>query len=417
MTKYTKQRLFEMMNRVGGMPTVKSIDEILGGFGTNVISEKVDFEDDFKDIQPTECWNTEELKNYLNSILKNYRLPSHKRKKPDLIIHNKVIKKIKGTREIDVQQFIDNITKEPPNIISDGNSKMIKSATDDFYTVTIGLPAYRGLVVDMNADPAQFFVVNTCPGASDKCKNVCYARKGRFVLQPNIFVKQTRVLNFLMNNPQKFKEKLKSEIIKLYKSEKSGNKEMRFRWNDSGDFFTKKYFKIGDEIMKDLNAQGFKVTPYAHTKVADIYNTNRGKFTVNPEGMSVYQRPDFVISFSVDAHDDQLSQVDLEGAKTSEIMFKDFQDLFKREENGRTFSTDDNDKLIFKDEINGPKILKQRVSKNFGVPNDKTLLLHDEMLKIPEADEPIYNVIVQLKGETDISTMRPDVKRTFFMIH
>lgn len=417
MTKYTKERLWEMMNRVADMPLERNIDEILNGTKIGFISEAVDFENDFSDIEPTSCWNTEELKNYLNQILTNYNLPSSKRKKPELIIHNKLIKKDeKG--EIDVQQFIDNIIKEPPNIITDGNSKMIKSATDDFYTVTIGLPAYRGLVVDINANPPQFFVVSTCPGASDKCKNVCYARKGRFVIQPNIFVKQTRILNLLMNNPKRFKEKLKSEIIKLYNSEsKKGEREMRFRWNDSGDFFTKKYFQIANEVMNELKSDNFKVKPYAHTKVADIYNTNRGKFAINPEGLSVYQKPDFVISFSVDAADDQVAKVNLEGAKTSEIMFKDFQDLFKRDENGRIFLTDENGKLEFKDEVNGPKILKQRVSKNFGVPNDNTLLMHDEMMDTPEADVPTYNVIVQLKGETDISTMRPDVKRTFFMVH
>jgi hypothetical protein len=169
--------------------------------------------------------------------------------------------------------------------------------------------------------------------------------------------------------------------------------------------------------MKELQSEGVNVVPYAHTKVADIYNLSREKTTsIDPSGLQVYQKPDFIISFSVDADPEQLAKVNLEGAKTSEIMYKDWQDLFQRDKSNH-YIVDENDKLKWKDPKNGPKILKQRVSQSFGVPNDDTLLLHDEMLKKSVADVPTYNVIVQSKGETDISTQRHDVKRTFFMVH
>jgi len=401
MIRDSKQRLFEMMERVAGLPQLSLITE-------EQLSE-VDWEGDFKDVNPASCWNVEELKEYLNKILANYSLAPHKRKKPDLIIHNKVIKKDEAG-EIDVQEFIDNITAQPNEIITGGNAKMLKSATDDFYTVTIGLPAFKGLVYDI--ENKDFKVVSTCPGAG-VCVKPCYARKGNFVRLPNIFIKQTRILNLLMNNPQKFKEDLKNEIIGLYRQGK--DKEMRFRWNDSGDFFSKKYFKIGLEIMQELKNDNFIVKPYAHTKVADVYNQNR--LPADFSNLSLADiRPDFVVSFSTDAKPSELGKVNLQGAKTSEIMFSDFEDLFKRDERGRNFAVDANDKLIFKSP-NGEELLKQRVSKKFGVPNDETLLMHDEMMKKPEADKPTYNVIVQSKGETDISTQRPDVLRTFFLVH
>lgn len=401
MIKDNKQRLFEMMERVSGLPQPSLINE-------GQLSE-VDWEGDFSDVNPVSCMDVDKLKEYLNKILVNYNLPSNKRKKPDLIIHNKVIKK-DDAGEIDVQEFIDNITAEPKQIVTGGNAKMIKSATDDFYTITIGLPAFRGLIYDIqNKD---FKVISTCPGAG-ACIKPCYARKGNYVLLPNVFLKQTRILNLIMNYPEKFKDNLKNEIITIYK--KGKDKEMRFRWNDSGDFFSKKYFDIGLEIMQELNNEGFVVKPYAHTKVADIYNQNR--IPADFSNLSPADaKPDFVISFSTDAKPSELNKVNLQGAKTSEIMFGDFEDLFKRDENGRTLAVDDKGKLIFKTP-NGENELKQRVSKIFSVPNDGTLLSHDEMMNTPEANKPIYNVIVQSKGETDIPTQRPDVLRTFFLVH
>ena len=408
MIKDSKQRLFEMMHRVGKMPINEEINI------SSLLGEEVDFEDNFSDVESTDCWNVVEMKKYLNQILDNYNAPANKKRKPELIIHNKVIK---GSGEdIDVQDFISKISAEPNTIITGGNAKMIKSSTDDFYTVTIGLPAFRGLVYNQGKN--EFLVISTCPGSSDECKNVCYARKGNYVRLPSVYLKQTRILNLLMNNPEKFKENLKNEIIVIYKRGVKNNKgQMRFRWNDSGDFFSKKYFEIGREIMNELKDENFDVKPYAHTKVADIYNKNRGSFSMNPKGLSVYNKPDFVISFSVNAPPEQLNKVNLKGAKTSEIMFKNWQDLFAKNEKTNDYAVNGEGKLVFIDPENGPKILKQRVADDFGVPNDGTLLLHDEMLNTPEADRPTYNVIVQTKGETDISTQRDDVMRTFFMVH
>lgn len=388
MTKYTPQRLFEMMNKVGGMPLTE-----------------VDWEGEFGDVKQTSCMNVEELKNLLNDVLKNYNLPPAKRVKSDLYIHNKAIKHdVEG--EIDVQQFINDISIEPPEIISTGNRKMLKSATDKFYTITISLPAFRGLVYDKEHNT--FHIISTCPGAGT-CVKPCYARRGNYVRLTDVYLKQTRILNLLLNDPPRFKQKLKNEIKKTYFEFEE--KEMRFRWNDSGDFFSKRYFEIGKEIMSELKQEKFVVKPYAHTKVADIYNSSRNV----PKDLSVSGAPDFVISFSVDANKKELNKVNLEGAKTSEIVPTNiFNDLFVKAGKNQ-FATDNKGKLIFKNP-DGMNVLKQRIADKFGV-DINTLLSHDEMMGTPEANKPTYNVIIQPKGETDISTQRPDVLRTFFLQH
>jgi hypothetical protein len=381
MTKYTPQRLFEMMNKVSGMPLTE-----------------VDWEGEFGDVKQTSCMNTEELKNMLNGVLKNYNLPPAKRVKSDLYIHNKAIKQT-PEGDIDVQQFINDISVEPDTIISTGNKKMLKSATDKFYTVTISLPAFRGLVYDKEHN--SFHIISTCPGAG-VCARPCYARRGNYVRLTNVFLKQTRILNLLLNDPERFKAKLKNEIKKTYFEFEE--KEMRFRWNDSGDFFSKRYFEIGRDIMAELKQEGFVVRPYAHTKVAAIYNASRESGA-----------PDFVVSFSVDANKRELGKVNLQGAKTSEIVPPQlFKDLFVMAD-VHNFAVDDNGHLVFKNP-DGMDILKQRIAEKFKV-DPSTLLSHDEMMKTPEADKPTYNVIVMPKGETDISTQRPDVLRTFFLQH
>ena len=388
MTKYTPQRLFEMMNRVGGMPLTE-----------------VDWEGEFGDVKQTSCMNVEELKNLLNNTLKNYNLSPAKRVKSDLYIHNKAIKQ-NAEGEIDVQQFINDISIEPPEIISTDNRKMLKSATDKFYTVTISLPAFRGLVYDKEHNT--FHVISTCPGAG-ACVKPCYARRGNYVRLTTVYLKQTRILNLLLNDPQRFKQKLKNEIKKVYFEFEE--KEMRFRWNDSGDFFSKRYFEIGKEIMGELKQEGFIVKPYAHTKVADIYNMSRNA----PINSTISDAPDFVISFSVDANKKELNKVNLKGAKTSEIVPPNlFKDLFVAQDRNN-FATDKKGKLIFKSP-DGMGVLKQRIADKFKV-DINTLLSHDEMMGTPEADKPTYNVIVQPKGETDISTQRADVLRTFFLQH
>jgi hypothetical protein len=374
MIRNTKQQLFEMMNKVTGM----SLDE-------------VDWEGDFSDVSK-ECISTEELKKYFNKILLNYELAQNKRTKSTLLVHNKAIP-FDENGEIDVDTFINDITKNPPQIYSQ-NTKMEKSGSEDSITFNIGIPALQGLVYDI--ENKEFYIVNTCPGAG-ACAKVCYARRGRYVIQPNIFVKQTRILNLLLNYPDKFEKILKHELEML--ANKNEDKKIIFRWNDAGDFFTKKYFEIAVKITKELKNNGYNFESYAHTKIGDVYNLNNPNMTLN---------------FSTNANEKEKSKIDLSTAKTSEIVPTTlFKDLFVKDK--MHLKVDDNGKLI-PIANNSITTLKQRISDKFGV-DIKTLLTYDEMLKIPVGGERNLNVIIMPKGEGDVAAQRKDVKRTFLLQH
>lgn len=374
MGKYDGQRLVEMMHKVGGMP----INEI-------------DWEGEFSDVSK-ECLSDEALKDYFNKVIANQNLPSNKRTKSTLLVHNKSIP-FDEKGEIDVEAFIQNITRIPNQIYSQ-NAKMEKSDADNSITFNIGIPALRGIVYDI--ENKKFYIVNTCPGAGT-CAKVCYARRGRYVLLPNIFGKQTRILNLLLNDPEVFEKILKKEIENLVWKNKG--KKVLFRWNDAGDFFSKKYFQIATNITKQLQDKGYEFESYAHTKMGDVYNINDPNVTLN---------------FSVDAAKKERNKVDLSQAKTSEIVPKElFNDLFVKDK--AHLKTDDDGKLIpaSADSFN---ILKQRIGDKFNA-DINTLIMYDDMLKIPIGSERKWDVIVLPKGQGDVAAQRKDVKRTFLLYH
>lgn len=369
-----KKRLFEMMEKVGGLPL-----------------NEVDWESEFSDVSK-ECISVDALKDYFNKIFANQNLSSLKRTKASLLIHNKAIP-FDEKGEIDVEAFINTITKLPAQIYGQ-NEKMEKSVSDNSITFNVGIPALRGLVYDIEHE--KFYIVNTCPGAGS-CAKICYARRGRYVLLPVIFTKQTRVLNLLLNDPELFEKLLKHEIEMLIWKNKG--KKVFFRWNDAGDFFTKKYFEIATRITKELQTKGYKFGSYAHTKMGDMYNLND---------------PNILLSFSVDAAEKERKKVDLSTAKTSEIVSSTlFNDLFLRDR--AHFKTDEAGKLIPKDE-NSISTLKQRIADKFHA-DINTLITYDELLRIPEGNEPKFNVVIMPKGEGDVAAQRKDVMRTFLLYH
>lgn len=348
---------------------------------------EIDWEGDFSDVSK-ECINPEELKNHLNKILGGTAKDSASVPK----IHSKAIS-LDDEGDIDVEKFISDITARPGNILS-VNSKMEKSADENTITVNIGIPALRGLVYD--EDAKTFYFVNTCPGAGS-CAVICYARKGSYIQYPGVFLKQTKVLNYLLNDPQGFKAQLKSEISKEFKRYKG--KTIVFRWNDAGDFFTKKYYSIAEEITSELNQEGIDLKSYAYTKMGDIFNLSGA----------------VIKNWSDDANRRETKKVNTSEAKRSVIVPKEmFYDLLKKGDN-RGFERDSKGRPEFKN-AEAIDILKDRLSNNFKVPKE-SILMYDEMLQTPVSKElKKYNVIVRPK-DGDVSAQRPDVGTTFLLFH
>ena len=359
--------------------------------------DEIDWSGDFADVQK-KCIEPKQLGDYLNDVLSNRAAKPADRKEFGLdmpYVHGGALK-TDELGEIDVPDFINKITQLPRSIVS-GNMKMQKSTTDNLLSVNVGIPSLRGLVYDI--DEKKFYFVNTCPGAGG-CATVCYAKKGSYVMFAAVFVNQTRILNLLLNHPEKFYQILKHELeIVCIKNQGT---EIAFRWNDAGDFFAKKYFDIAIQITKELNTAGYKFKSYAYTKMADVVNADK---------------PDnFIVNFSDDANKRQTKQVDVANTKKSVIVPKAvFSDLLAKDGTGRNYLKDANGRVQFKS-AGGLDILKDRLAQTYGVDKN-SIITYQEMLAIPENSGKTYNVIVMPSGDGDISAQRSDVQITFLLIH
>lgn len=357
---------------------------------------EVDWAKQYSDVSKKPLTH-EETKTYLNSVIGKCQMKPHDREKLALdkpYIHNKKIPRF-DDGDIDLESFIANITKSPKEILSQ-NAKMDKSSGDNSISLNIGIPALRGLVYDI--DEKMFYIINTCPGAGH-CAIICYARKGSYVLFPDVFVKQTRILNMLLNYPERFEKVLKIELEAFCL--KYPEKTINMRWNDAGDFFTKSYFEIASRITKTLQSEGYNIKSYAYTKMGDLMNL----------------KSDLTLNFSDDANKKQTSRVkDLGSAKKSVIVDKKiFDDLLVKDGKNKHYEVDAKGKVIFKDGPKGIKELKARLAKIYNV-NPTTIVTYDELKRIPEGDK-LYNVIVMPKGDGDVGAQRKDIKISFLLYH
>lgn len=362
----------------------------------NILSE-IDWQGTFGDVSKKPM-SIEQTKEYLAKVVGNCQVKPADREKLALdkpYIHAKKIQQ-DAEGEIDIESFIADITKMPKDILS-VNAKMEKSNTEKTVSVNIGIPALRGLVYDI--DENMFYIVNTCPGAGS-CALICYARRGSYVMFPDVFVKQTRVLNLLLNYPDRFEKLLLRELESF--ALRNPDKEIQMRWNDAGDFFTTKYYEIATRITKNLKSEGYNVKSYGYTKMGDVVNL---------------ADPDVTINFSDDANKRETGKIkDLASAKKSVIVAKNvFDDLLIKDAKNRNYETNEKGKVMFIDGQNGINELKNRLAKLYNV-DANTILTYDELMRTPEGDST-YNVIVMPKGDGDRGAQRNDVKTSFLLFH
>jgi hypothetical protein len=340
---------------------------------------EVDWEGDFSDVQKT-CLDAERLAEYLNSVRANYGKKTKDREKFPAsmpFIHSR--SELFADGELDIDDFIKRIS-EPPNSIINTNDKILKSGGPHEFVYKTGIPAFRGIVYDEAAD--KFYVVNTCPGAG-ACVLICYARRGRYIQYANSYDSMTRRLNYLVNHPAEYEEQMYSEI--KAKCEEHGAKmgykpKVILRWNDSGDFFTRKYKNIAEVVLARLRREGWNVDSYAYTKVADVAND-----------------AEFQTTFSSGANAKQTAGVDFESHKLSLVVPRDvFSDL---------------DLMKLSDE----RELKTRIAKKFVLPV-ADILTYGEMMSLPKGDLPRWHVIVT-PGDGDDAAFRKDVKTILLTQH
>ncbi len=315
------------------------------------------------------------------------------------IVHASNIKGIVNSKgqEWDLDDLAQQIMQRPRAILGT-NAKMAKSATEGEIVYDLTLPALSGIVVD--EETGDFVEITTCPSAGE-CQLFCYARKGGYVMFPASSISAAQSLNFLVNDPKGYMDRVRQEIQSIKaKADKHGIK-LVVRWHDAGDFFSKEYLNLAFDVARDNPDVDF----YAYTKMADIATADK---------------PDnFIINFSQGAKRREEKKIEQHREKTgapvksSVIVPKDmFFDLIARQ--GNKLIKDEKGRTQFKNQESLDEF-KQRLASKYHVPLD-SIITYDQMLSIPPGKTPKWNVIVQ-PGAGDRAANRHDVIHSFLMYH
>lgn len=362
---------------------------------------------------PTKVIKDKELNDYLDRILSKDKKKTDKYKLP--YVHRSNVKNYipivdpEGKR-FDLDQLASDITMRPNRLLKQ-NEKMQHSdgTTSIFYN--IGLPALTGLGYD--EEKKEFVIINTCPGAGE-CKTFCYALKGGYVQWAPVSLSQTRILNFLYNDPSGFFDQLNGEIDEQKRKgdAKQDKHKVVVRWHDAGDFFSDEYLDLAYKLAATHPTVDF----YAYTKRADV------------SGSTQNRPPNFMINFSMGARKAEEKRVDFGLTKHSSVVPKDlFTDLLKKEGNKLVKGPDG------EWQWNSPEdyeTFKERMAAKYSI-DPKSILTYAEMMKTPyggggvgggvaDGDRSfkrgIYNVIVK-PGDGDDSANRADVLGTYLLMH
>jgi hypothetical protein len=328
-------------------------------------------------------------------------------------IHDKKIKiKNQNGQNYDLEALKKAIMKRPSSLLKKNEKMKHSNGTADQY-YNVGLPALRGLAV--NEETGEFVIVDTCPGAG-ACKTFCYAMKGSYIQYPDVFMKQTQTLNFLLNDPEGFSAQLAKEIrdviakwdrfsLKSKKSTEPVDVRVIIRFHDSGDFFSPEYMRMAFAVARQFPNNLF----YAYTKVADVANSQ--------------ETPDnFTLNFSAGALSTQSKLVNITGPnarKYSEVVPKElFFDLIAR--NGNKLIKNAAGAIQFKGLTEWDEF-KDRLVEKYHIKKD-SILPYSEFMKMKFAkqlgDKPYWNVVV-MPGEGDVSAAdkRDCVIGTYLVFH
>ena len=362
---------------------------------------------------PTRVIKDKELNDYLDRVLSKDKKKSDKYKMP--YVHRSNVKNYipivdPEGKQFDLDKLAADITERPKTLLKQ-NEKMQHSdgTTSIFYN--IGLPALTGLGYD--EEKKEFVIINTCPGAGE-CKTFCYALKGGYVQWAPVSLSQTRILNYLYNDPSGFFDQLNAEIDEQKRKgdAKQEKHKVTVRWHDAGDFFSDEYLDLAYKLAATHPTVDF----YAYTKRADV------------SGATQNRPPNFMINFSMGARKAEEKRVDFGITKHSTVVPKDlFGDLLKKD--GNRLVKGPNGEWQW----NSPKdyeTFKERMAAKYSI-DPKSIITYDEMMKTPyggggvgggvaDGDRSfkrgIYNVIVK-PGDGDDSANRPDVLGTYLLMH
>lgn len=366
-----EQREAELLETINGLSVIKATD-----FGEFYLNEG---------YAPflgalTNVISADDMQDYAGRIHSQSKLASDKYKMPYVHRSNLTVKDESG-KTFDLDKLKKDITTRPTSLLKQNEKiKHTGGATQIVYN--LGLPALRGLAV--NEKTGEFVIVNTCPGAG-ACKIYCYAMKGGYVQYAAPSMSASRVLNFLLNDPDGFSAMLTKELTNAEKSATKKSATIIFRWHDAGDFFSPQYM----ELAFDLARRFPNIQFYAYTKVAAVANSST-------------KPSNFLFNFSQGAQPSQEKLINPTSTKQAMVVPKELLgDLIKKVPGAWT--------------ITDVEEAKERLAKHYHL-NPKVILTYPEMLKTPQGPSLTYSVIV-IPGDGDLSATRSDVKNTLLYIH
>jgi predicted nucleic acid-binding Zn-ribbon protein len=346
-----------------------------------------------------------ELTAYLDRILSKDKTKQDKYKIPYVHRSNVIPIVDQEGNKYNLDALAKDITERPKKILKQ-NEKMQHSdgTTSIFYNV--GLPALTGLGYD--EAKKEFIIINTCPGAGE-CKTYCYAMKGGYVQWKSVSLSQTRMLNFLYNDPSGFMEQLSSEIDaeKRKADAKADKTKVTIRWHDAGDFFSPEYLDMAYKLAATHPTVDF----YAYTKIADVAGSTQNR------------PPNFMINFSMGARKAEQKRVDFGTTKHSTVVPRElFNDLIQKD--GVKLVKDAKGRIQWNDEEDWDTF-KERLAAKYSI-KPESIISYDEMMQKPlggaHADgdrtfaRNLWNVVV-VPGDGDDSANRADVLGTYLLMH
>jgi len=441
MIKDSRQRLFEMMNRVGGMPLINEVSDrpTLPEWASSNANDFVSMEDYEKQVPcPT---NIQEIERELSPKSKEIEDPISWLQGKDAAIANKTKQDVehggrlaaltianarKGDYHVagyDAHKLtkadrdkvklspntnfdeIDYDLDELRDILIDipsaaqilgQNGKMGKS---NFYNIT--LPAYTGIYYDISKK--KFYVINVCDKA-ETCTKLCFAQMGNFIKNDATVRLNAQKLNYLLNYADSWKGRIVGVITALY----DGLTPTIVRWHDSGDFFSKEYMELAFEVARDTENEA---EHYAYTKEIGMVKSFGEKIPTN-----------FEFKYSYGGKENHLIKPEEDGYAVI-VPTPIFAGLQPDEEkfNKKTNKTYIGKGWNFVEEVI-PE-LKQRIvdfaKKEYGINMDiNSLKMVSELNKIRyNKNNPRTINVLMKSGDSDVPAFRKDVKGIYMLQH
>ena len=439
MVKNTKVRLFEMMNRVAGMPLIKEnssrpnlpswassaakdftpleVYEKQVPCATNVQEVERDLNPNGTEVDDPIKWMRDKDTAMGTGVKQDVEhggrlspLMMANARKGDYHVGGTDVKKLSPIEKDklklapDITNKLDYDLEELGRILTivpsadkllGQNGKMGKT---NFHNIT--LPAWKGIFYDIDAN--KFYIINVCDKA-DTCAKVCFAQMGSFVKNDPVIRLNAQKLNYLLNHANTWKSNVINEIKKL----NDGVSLTVVRWHDSGDFFSEEYMKLAFEVAEQTKF----AEHYAYTKEVGMAKSLKG---IMP--------PNFEFKFSFGGKEN--SSIDMtKDAHAIIVPTKVFANLQPDEQK---FSKQTKQWYIGKGwKFSGDTInkLKQRIvefaKEDYGIDLDiNTLKMHEEMKDITysKSNERVWNVI-GVSGDSDIAALRRDVLGIYLLQH